>query len=314
MTVSKTALGPLFIAFAAILWATDGLVRYPMVQKGINPILTVYFDHLIAILLLTPYVFYHHRKELFKMGRREWCGLLLIGAGGSALATVLFTASFRYVNPSVSILLQKQQPVLVVLLAMLFLGERPNKAFWIWAPIALMAGLTISFPDFNFHFLTDSSVASTGGLYAFGAAAIWALSTVTGKAVLFTVPPMVVTYWRFIFGFMALAGMLAATDGFEFAPLFNPEFTGSFLYVALIPGLLAMIVYYQGMMRAPASTTTFMELLFPITAVLLNTIFLKIPLSPIQSAAALVLLFAITQISLVGRSRESLNVTLAGEP
>lgn len=301
MILKKMSFGSLFVAFAAMLWATDGLVRYPMVQNGINPILTVFFDHFIAIALLTPYVFFRHRKELFQMGRRQWCGLFLIGGGGSALATVLFTASFRYVNPSVSILLQKLQPVLVVLLAILFLGEKPKKAFWVWAPIALLAGLTMSFPDYNFRFLADPSFASTGSLFAFGAAAIWALSTVTGKAVLSTVPPMVVTYWRFVFGFLALTVMLASTGGFQFAPLLDPEFTGSFLYVALIPGLLAMIIYYQGMMRAPASTTTFMELLFPITAVFLNTIFLKIPLTPVQGAAALVLLFAITRISVAAK-------------
>jgi hypothetical protein len=44
-----------------------------------------------------------------------------------------------------------------------------------------------------------------------------------------------------------------------------------------------------------------MELLFPVTAVTLNTIFLKTPLEPLQAAAALVLLFAITQISIVDR-------------
>jgi drug/metabolite transporter (DMT)-like permease len=65
--------------------------------------------------------------------------------------------------------------------------------------------------------------------------------------------------------------------------------------------MLALILYYQGMRRTTASKTTFMELLFPVTAVTLNTIFLDSPLLPIQAAAALVLLFSITQISIADR-------------
>ena len=41
---------------------------------------------------------------------RRWLAVAFCGAGGSALATILFTASFHYVNPSVTILLQKLQP------------------------------------------------------------------------------------------------------------------------------------------------------------------------------------------------------------
>jgi DME family drug/metabolite transporter len=87
----------------------------------------------------------------------------------------------------------------------------------------------------------------------------------------------------------------------SFRLLENPSTLASLLYVALVPGLIALILYYQGMLRTTASKTTFMELLFPVTAVTLNTIFLKVPLQPLQATAALVLLFAITQISIAER-------------
>ncbi len=303
-------LGPLFVAFAAILWATDALVRYPLVQAGIDPIFVVFFDHLLGVLLLTPYILLKFRKQFLKISPAQWSGLFLIGGGASAIATVLFTASFRYVNPSVSILLQKLQPIFVVLLAMLFLGERPNRAFFVWAPLALLAGLAISFPDFNFAFLSEVSLESKGSLYALGAAGLWGLATVVGKGVVSKLPPMVVTYWRFVFGLLTLGCMLAFAGSFHadaggaftlFDALGDPMVLRSVLYLALVPGMLALILYYQGMVRTTASTTTFMELLFPVSAVAINTIFLKTELSPIQAAAALVLLFAITQLSLANR-------------
>ncbi len=307
-------LGPVFVAAAAILWATDALVRYPLVQAGIDPIFVVFFDHLLGVLLLTPFVIYRYGRALVKISAPQWTGLILIGGGASALATVLFTTSFRYVNPSVSILLQKLQPIFVVWLAMVFLRERPQKSFWIWSPVALLAGLTISFPTFDFEFLSAVSVESQGSFYALGAAALWGLATVVGKGVVSKLHPMIVTYWRFVFGWLTLGLMLAVAGSFHgneggaltlLAQFRNPEILPSLLYLALVPGMLALILYYQGMVRTTASTTTFMELLFPVAAVAINTVFLGTELSAIQAAAALVLLFAITQLSLVHRRKTS---------
>lgn len=299
-------MGSFLVAFAAILWATDALVRYPLVQRGIDPIFIVFFDHLLGVLLLTPFVVFHFRKKLTKLTPPQWLGMVLLGGGASAIATVLFTASFRYVNPSVSILLQKLQPVFVVLLAMLFLRERPQRAFWIWAPLALFAGVVISFPTFDFSFFSGATLESKGSIYALSAAGLWALATVVGKGVVSKLPPMVVTYWRFVFGLVTLSLMLAFAGSLHggnqgalsiFYQLGDPFTLRSVLYLALVPGLLALILYYQGMKRTTASATTFMELLFPVTAVAINTVVLKTPLLPIQAAAALILLFAITQIS-----------------
>jgi len=69
------------------------------------------------------------------------------------------------------------------------------------------------------------------------------------------------------------------------------------LYMALVPGLGAMLLYYAGMKRTPALVVTFVELLFPVGAVILNWIFLDSPLSMFQVAAAAALLLAVTRIS-----------------
>ena len=297
----------MLVGIAALLWATDALVRFPLVERGIDPVLIVFFDHCLGVILLTPFVVYRYGKKTLKIPPAQWSGLFVLGAGGSAFATVLFTMSFQSVNPSVSILLQKLQPILVVLLAMLFLGERPKRGFYFWAALAFAAGILISFPDLDFSFARGNSLHAKGSLYAFAAAVLWGLSTVIGKGVVGKLPPTLVTYWRFFFGLITLGALLLVSQPVGGLPFGNPEVLRSLLYLALVPGLAALILYYQGMRRTAATTTTFMELLFPVGAVAINTLYLGAPLLPNQAIAAGILLFAATRISLSGSEKAGLN-------
>jgi drug/metabolite transporter (DMT)-like permease len=207
------------------------------------------------------------------------------------------------VNPSVSILLQKIQPVIVVLLSIVFLRERPRGGFYLWALVAIACGVVLSFPDLNFAFASNAlDLRSRGVSYALLAAALWAVSTVAGKALLLGTPPSVATFWRYLFGFLGL-GMMLGLSGLSlpWAAASNPATFKSLAYMALVPGLLAMILYYVGLQRTEASRATFAELCFPVAAVAINTYFLGMPLSGVQLAASAGLLGAVTMISLQRR-------------
>lgn len=299
-------LGALFVAIAATLWATDTLFRYPLTQAKVDPTFLVFLEHTLICLVYAPFAVALRRREILAFDRKQWLSLFAIGGGASGIATILFTSSFRYVNPSVSILLQKLQPIFVVLLAMAFLGERPKRSFYPWAAAALVAGLAISFPDFHFGFVREIDPQSIGVLFALGAAFLWALALVLAKGALHAKDPLVVTFWRFVFGWVAVGALVLPELLRDHAPLLgalsNGEAFRAVLYIALMPGLLSMILYYYGVRKTPATTATFMELAFPVSAVLINTLFLRMPLQPVQGAAALLLLFAGTRITLANRN------------
>jgi drug/metabolite transporter (DMT)-like permease len=290
--------GPLLVGFAAFLWATDALVRYPAIDT-IDPTFIVFIEHLLGVLILAPWVYYKHRKQAFALSPKEWASAIFCGIGGSALAMLFFTASFLYVNPSVAVLLQKLQPVVVVVIAYLFLSERPSRKFFIWGSIALAAGIVLSFPDFNFKFLSKGmDLHSKGIQYALAAAVIWAASTVAGKILVNKTPPALATFWRFFFGFIALSIIILITKAPQPWHLLQPgQSLNALLYISLVPGLLAMLFYYAGLAKTSASVTTFIELAYPIGAVILNTIFLKTPLDPVQTVAGAILVLAVTLMS-----------------
>jgi drug/metabolite transporter (DMT)-like permease len=296
--------GPLLVGLAAFLWATDALFRFPSIQS-VNPVFMVFVEHLLAVAALLPWIVASRRRELFALSRPQWIGIALVGMGGSALATILFTMSFRLINPSIAILLQKIQPVLVVLIAYAALGERPARNFYPWAAIALAASLLLSFPDLDFGFASEESGQDRlkGILCTLGAAAIWAASTVIGRGLLLRLDVGVISFWRFLFGLAALTAMIPfAWDGSFQLTLGSGQLAVSLLYISLVSGLLAMVVYYAGLSRTPASVTTFMELIFPIAAVALNAMILKLPLGTVQIGAGAVLLMAVWRIA-AGREK-----------
>ncbi|MEK6580579.1 MAG: DMT family transporter [Bdellovibrionota bacterium] len=291
--------GPLFIGIAAVLWATDALFRFPTASE-ISPTAIVFSEHLIGVLFLFPLVFLTARKELMKFSTAEWMVLSLIGVGGSGFATILFTASFKLINPTVSILLQKLQPVLVVIIAYLFLGERPQKKFFLWAAVALGSAFVLSFREFNLGAIrSDISLRHRGVIFALSSSALWAVAIVAGKYVLKRHSPRVVTFWRYFFGLWGVfVWIQIAGISVPWRHLTTPRISESLIYMSLFPGVAAMLAYYAGLARTRASTAAFVELIFPVSAVLLNWKFLGAPLGWAQILASGVLLYSVTQISI----------------
>jgi drug/metabolite transporter (DMT)-like permease len=295
--MSSRRLGTLLIAIAASLWATDSLFRAPT-ARVLDPILIVLFEHVFGAIFLFCWVFARYRNQMTGYSLKNWLSFLIIGAGGSAIATVLFTASFRYVNPSVSILLQKLQPLIVIFFAFVFLGERPSPGFWKWAALALLAAIGVSFPDFNFHFISGDLTHSKGVTYALMAAAIWAASTVAGKSLPSSLPNVIPTFWRYTFGLVTLLGLAIFTQmTIPLSVLHDTPVLRALIYITLFPGIIALLFYYSGLKRATAISATFTELLFPVAAVALNWIFLGFALNVVQLVCGAVLLFAIAQVS-----------------
>lgn len=309
-----------WVVFAAFLWATDALIRYPALHhprhEAIEPFWIVWVEHSLAVLLFFPWVVWRYPHVWHQLSRLEWLAALFSGLGGSALATVLFTSSFLYTNPSVALLLQKLQPFLVLGLAWFVLKEKWPSRAWIAALVAFVAAFWMSFPEGFESFGVSSSRQESshfwGVMLALGAAFFWAAATVSGRFLLGRVPPLLATFWRFFFGWWGLLGILAVAQltppstlpfaVFQWHTLKHWETLGVILYLSFIPGIFALLLYYHGLARTPASVTAFIELLYPLFGVLLNTLILGTPFSWTQGVATCFLVAAVGWISFRGQS------------
>src|ERR671910_1716125 len=269
----------LLIAVGAAMWGTDGILRVPLLEVA-SPSQIVLLEHLVLLLYSVPAVVLGWR--FFRgLGVAQWISLLVIGWGGSALATLLFTQAFAVGNPTVVILLQKTQPLFAIALAAILLRERLGWAYWPCFAVAMVGTYMISFGNLG-PFTALGSADLLPAALALGAALLWGSSTVLGRLVLKDVPFYALTGARLLLAVPLLAGIVVAQSSVGgLAAGFASE-PGRVILLALIPGLLALLLYYRGLTGTRASYATLAELAFPATAVVLHWTVLGGGVSPNQ--------------------------------
>jgi drug/metabolite transporter (DMT)-like permease len=274
--VSRTAdrFAVVLVALGAMLWGTDALFRAPLLRhlssdRLIQSTQLVLAEHVILVVASLP-LLWLARHQIRRLTGRQWIAIVAIGVGASALATVLFTLSFGYGHFIETLLLQKTQPLIAILLASLWLRERMAPAAWALVPVALVGAYLIAIPDplrpqsgwADFHI--------AAALFALGASALWGAATVFGRYALADVSFTALTGLRFTTALPALVILLALEGGFGAFTGYRAEDAPLYLGLALLPGLLGMLLYYRGLASTPAAMATLAELAFPITGVLVN--------------------------------------------
>lgn len=271
--------GTFLVILACLFWGLDTLIRYPLVERGINPVTIVLYEHLILTLIFSlGTIASFKRIGEIKLG--DLFAFFVIGGLGSAVGTVAFTEAFHYLNPSLVILLQKLQPLVAIILARIILKEEVQKQFLGWAFVCLIGGVLISSPDIiRFYELIVADphkVVSDGAMQGYSLVGVsiicWGSTTVFGKKLSISgFDTKSIMAGRFLIGFLVLIPF-AQWDRSLILP--EGEVYLRILIMVLISGALAMWLYYQGLKRISAKTTAIAEMFFPFFAVMVNWFFL----------------------------------------
>ncbi len=276
------------VALAAALWGSSALLREPLVGV-VDASTIVLYEHLVIVLVLSP---------LLLPALRRWAvapptvraSAVIIGAGSSALATTLFTASFAYGDPITPQVLQKLQPLVAISLAAVLLGERLRPRFALFAVPALIGAWMLSFEDPFTVAIEDAQAAAL----ALGAASLWAGGTVLGRLVGTELGPRDTLALRFAFGLPSTAVIVALLGAQWTMPIAQVP---PLIALALIPGLLALALYYLGLQRTAASRATLAELMFPVTAAVVGVTLLEATLTTSRWAGLALVVLSITALA-----------------
>lgn len=256
--------GFFLVAIGAALWGTDALFRWAL-AFDLPAAVVVFWEHVILVAVTVPWLVRFLRNRP-KLTGKDLAAILFVGAGASAVATILFTQAFTYGDPTTPLLLQKLQPVIAILGAYLLLGERLLPRYGWYFVFAVAGGWLISFQD-----PFDVSISeATPALLALGAAALWAMGTVLGRHLTRKVAPNELTAVRFAVGLPTALIILMARGETSVAMEISLSDMWALALLALVPGLAALMIYYKGLSTTPASSATLAELAFPLTAIFVN--------------------------------------------
>jgi len=297
------------VAVAATLWASDVYFRSHLVHLTASQIVVVE-DLIITVFLLVFLV--RGLPEMRRMTWRGWLAVILIGVGPQAVATLMFTQSFKLAAQhglfAETYVLQQTQPLIAITLAWIILGERRRPWFWPVAALAIAAVYLVLFasdPGAPVSALQHGEVEV--GLYALGAAALWASGTVLGRFVLGTLSFQTTTALRFTIALPVLVVVVLVQSGAAGFGQYRIQDVIPFLGIALIPGLLALLLYYRALASTPATLATIAEMAYPVAATIIatapalvvfgQTIFFGQRLYPAQAIGTLLLIAVIALLN-----------------
>jgi DME family drug/metabolite transporter len=253
--------GVVLISLAAAMWGLDGLIRRPL-SDSTSAYTIVFGEHVVLVALTLP-LLVPALRALWRAGPVYVAAGIAVGAGASAIATILFTKALLHGDFITVVVLQKAQPLIVVIGAWLVLGERPRPGF-AWFLLAALAGLwLIALP----HPLDPHARGLTPIIETLAAAALWGLGTVFGRFLGRRLEFQQVTTVRFAFGLVASACALPIVGALAFSSVHDSFWIA---VLALVTGLLALGLYYYGLQRTPALLAALGELAFPVTAALVG--------------------------------------------
>lgn len=300
--------GPILIIIAAVLWALDGVIRRHL--YSLPPITIIFFEHIIGLAILFPFVWKDiFNKKMNTLGVREWCLLMLVAFLSGLLGTLFFTTALlkvHFISFSVVFLLQKLQPLFAISTASIFLKERFNKDYILFAILAIISAYFVTFPHGLPNMQTGEGTL-IAAMYALLAAVSWGSSTTFSKMILNKVESSLSTFYRFLFTsvFAILAIFIFGYTASLSLPTI-PQF-GYLGLIAISTGMVALMIYYKGLSKTPVHVSTILELVFPFIAIFIDMFLYKTILNPVQIIFAFVLCFAMYKISQVqNHSRQGL--------
>ena len=298
MKNAKT-IGAIAIIIAASLWAVDGILIRPHLHH-LDVSAVVFMEHFIAFILMSLFLVPSFLKQIKNIKPKEWASFGLVAIFGGILGTYGITQAIFYVfehgaSISAILLLQKLQPVFAIFLAILLLKEKPAKSFFYWALIAITGSyiLTFGYSSPNIFFDNPNTMAA---LFSLVAAFSWGASTVFSKMAITNISFKIATYIRFALTSAIMAALIIFFNKTETLTHFTGNDMILMLIIAFTTGGAAIFIYYYGLKRVKASSSTIYELAFPVTAITAEYIFHGKFMGLDKLSGALILCFAIVMI------------------
>ena len=286
------------VMFAAVLWGTVGVTTKSLYALAdTNPLSVGFFRLALSApaLLITCWLALGAR--MFAVARRDLSAVLAIGAM-MALYQACYFAAIPRVGVTVATLITLcVAPVIVALLSVLLMRERPTPLVGLALACALVGTALLINVEFTGASRADALV---GVLLALGSAAAYAILALCSRFLASRYHPLQPIAIGFTVGAALLFGLSEAWPG---GLVMRYPTIGwlHLLYLGLVPTALGYFVFLAGMRTTPATVATIATLVEPLTSALLAWLLFDERLGSSGWLGAALLLGAMTMLYRNGR-------------
>ncbi|MEY2573371.1 MAG: drug/metabolite transporter, family [Verrucomicrobiota bacterium] len=298
----RSSYGPWLVGLGAALWGTESAWRIPL-NDLFDADVIVFWEHVLILFMFLPILF-SQLGEVRKIDKRSWGYLIFSGFAGSAVGTIFFTLALKNGNPTVVNVILNIQPVVSTLGAFLLFGDRLTPRFFLFAGIAIVAGIFLSVEHPALIGVSFSEAGlNLGTGYALICALFWGLSTVAGRGVMVGMPLRLAASLRIVVGLVCMTCIVGAAGKLRGASLWPAAAQAhpgtailALLLLASISGAIPLLIYFEGLRLTRASTAGYFEMMQTLAAVCITWGFFHAALRPHQIVAAIILIAAVAMV------------------
>jgi drug/metabolite transporter, DME family len=298
----RTNYGPWLVGLGAALWGTESAWRIPL-NNLFDAQVIVFWEHVLILIMFLP-ILLPGLGQLQNIDARTWGYLILSGFAGSAVGTVFFTLALKNGNPTVVNVILNIQPVISTLGGFLLFGDRLTRRFFLFAGIAILAGVFLSVEHPTLIGVSFAQAGLNRGTgYALICAVFWGLSTVAGRGVMLGMPLRLAASLRVVVGLVCMTFILfiyGKLHGPGLWPVAAQAHAGTaiiaLLLLASISGGIPLLIYFEGLRLTRASTAGYFEMMQTLAAVCITWGFFHATLHTHQVIAAVILMAAVAMV------------------
>ncbi|MDQ0820183.1 drug/metabolite transporter (DMT)-like permease [Arthrobacter sp. V4I6] len=283
----------LYLVLATLFWSGNYVVGEAAVASMTPLELTFWRWALAAVplLLLARFI----DKPDWRAVLRRWPVLLVLSVLGMSGYTLLLYGALGYTSAMNATLITAANPALIVVMAIVLLGEKTTRLGWLGICLGLL-GVLLVLTRGELRRLFSLSM-NTGELLMIGAIIVWGFYTIIARRL--DVPAITATAVQVVLATVTLAPFALALN---VQVPDTPAEGWSLAYIALFPSLGAYLFWNLALRSTPPGTAgNYLNLMVVFTAVI--TVALGTPLTLVQVMGGLMVIMGVLLTGVKGRAK-----------
>jgi drug/metabolite transporter (DMT)-like permease len=282
-----------YFVVTVFIWGAEAALTKAFLTDALAPAPMLLLRAMVTTLVLLPLVLLQP-PPLRSLSRRNWTALLALSLLGTALPTLLYFMALTMMPASVTMLMYRTEPIFVIILSALLLGQRVTRRVWVLTLVAVVCAYFVAIGRLQPPAL--NSATARGVALMLASTVLFAWATLLGKGLLDRVAPLALVWLRFSLAVPLLA-LLFGQEALVAAAQLSLQNWFWLLWMGGISSGLAYVFYYKGLQGSNVIIASVVTLLGPVVGVTLSVLLLDESFSALQVVGIVGLLATVYLLS-----------------